>query len=81
MATDDLERDRAALTMIHGRPFNAEAPPEALAGDITPTDLHYVRSNFAVPDHDGGSRSAERSRTRSRSPSTTCARCRRSSAR
>ena len=50
---DDLERERAALTMIHGSPFNAEAPPEALETDITPTDLHYVRSNFPVPDHDG----------------------------
>jgi DMSO/TMAO reductase YedYZ molybdopterin-dependent catalytic subunit len=34
-------------------PFNAEAPPEALHVDITPTDLHYVRSNFALPEHDG----------------------------
>ena len=50
---DDLERQRAALTMIHAEPFNAEAPPEALDGDITPTALHYVRSNFPVPDHDG----------------------------
>src|SRR3954464_9875664 len=50
---DDLQRARAALTMIHGDPFNAEAPPEALHGDITPTELHYVRSNFAVPEHDG----------------------------
>ena len=50
---DDLEQARAALTMIHGDPFNAEAPPEALKGDITPTDLHYVRSNFTVPAHDG----------------------------
>ena len=50
---DDLEQARAALTMIHGEPFNAEAPPEALTGDITPTELHYVRSNFAVPAHDG----------------------------
>jgi DMSO/TMAO reductase YedYZ molybdopterin-dependent catalytic subunit len=50
---DDLEKARAALTMIHGEPFNAEAPPEALQGDITPTELHYVRSNFAVPAHDG----------------------------
>ena len=50
---DDLERQRAALTMIHAEPFNAEAPPEALEGDITPTALHYVRSNFPVPDHDG----------------------------
>jgi len=39
--------------MIHPAPFNAEAPPEALAGQITPTELHYVRSNFAVPTHDG----------------------------
>jgi DMSO/TMAO reductase YedYZ molybdopterin-dependent catalytic subunit len=50
---DDLERARAALRMINPAPFNAEAPPEALAGDITPTELHYVRSNFAVPRHDG----------------------------
>ena len=49
----DLERERAALTMIHGQPFNAEAPPEALETDITPTELHYVRSNFPVPNHDG----------------------------
>ena len=57
---DDLERQRAALTMIHAEPFNAEAPPEALETDITPTELHYVRSNFPVPEHDGGSRSAAR---------------------
>jgi DMSO/TMAO reductase YedYZ molybdopterin-dependent catalytic subunit len=39
--------------MINPAPFNAEAPPEALVGEITPTKLHYVRSNFAVPEHDG----------------------------
>src|SRR3954465_11854266 len=50
---DDLERQRAALRMINPAPYNAEAPPAALAGDITPTGLHYVRSNFAVPEHDG----------------------------
>jgi DMSO/TMAO reductase YedYZ molybdopterin-dependent catalytic subunit len=50
---DDLERGRAALRMINPAPYNAEAPPEALAGEITPTALHYVRSNFAVPAHDG----------------------------
>jgi DMSO/TMAO reductase YedYZ molybdopterin-dependent catalytic subunit len=50
---DDLEQARAALRMIAPAPFNAEAPPEALAGEITPTELHYVRSNFAVPGHDG----------------------------
>ena len=50
---DNLEQSRAALTMIHGMPYNAEAPSEALVGDITPTELHYVRSNFAVPTHDG----------------------------
>lgn len=51
--TDELERSRAALQMINPAPYNAEAPPEALVGDITPTDFHYVRSNFAVPSHDG----------------------------
>src|SRR3954449_1087689 len=50
---DDLERGRAALRMINPAPYNAEAPPQALAGEITPTALHYVRSNFAVPEHDG----------------------------
>src|SRR5881275_1922510 len=50
---DDLQAARAGLQMIHPAPFNAEAPPEALAGEITPTRLHYVRSNFAVPAHDG----------------------------
>jgi hypothetical protein len=39
--------------MIQPEPFNAEAPPEALVGDITPAGLHYVRSNFALPAHDG----------------------------
>ena len=50
---DDLQAARAGLQMINPTPFNAEAPPEALAGEITPTELHYVRSNFAVPAHDG----------------------------
>jgi DMSO/TMAO reductase YedYZ molybdopterin-dependent catalytic subunit len=52
-ATDSLQQARAALTVIQPEPFNAEAPPEALAGDITPVGLHYVRSNFAMPAHDG----------------------------
>jgi DMSO/TMAO reductase YedYZ molybdopterin-dependent catalytic subunit len=50
---DDLQAARAALTMIQPEPFNAEAPTEALLGEITPTELHYVRSNFALPPHDG----------------------------
>ena len=50
---DDLEQDRAALTMINPAPYNAEAPPEALSADITSVAHHYVRSNFAVPTHDG----------------------------
>ena len=50
---DDLERARAALRMVNEAPFNAEAPPEALAEEITPTEFHYVRSNFDVPTHDG----------------------------
>ncbi len=50
---DDLEAARAALVMINPAPYNAEAPPAALLGEVTPTELHYVRSNFAVPEHDG----------------------------
>jgi DMSO/TMAO reductase YedYZ molybdopterin-dependent catalytic subunit len=50
---DDLDTKRASLVMINPAPFNAEAPPGALAGEVTPTDLHYVRSNFALPAHDG----------------------------
>src|SRR3954447_9890737 len=50
---DDLKAARAALVMINPAPYNAEAPPAALVGEVTPTELHYVRSNFAVPDHDG----------------------------
>src|SRR5215212_2660719 len=50
---DELDRARAALQMINPAPYNAEAPPEALIGDITPVGMHYVRSNFALPAHDG----------------------------
>ena len=49
----DLDSARAALQMINPAPYNAEAPPQALVGDITPTEFHYVRSNFALPTHDG----------------------------
>ena len=52
-AGDDLAEARASLVMINPAPYNAEAPPAALHGEITPTELHYVRSNFAVPAHDG----------------------------
>ena len=51
--TDAIARNRAALTMIKEEPFNAEAPHSGLAGATTPTELHYVRSNFALPDHAG----------------------------
>src|SRR4051794_23623496 len=50
---DDLAGARAALQMINPAPYNAEAPPEALVGEITPTEFHYVRSNFSLPTHDG----------------------------
>src|SRR5436305_13594685 len=50
---NELEQSRAALVMISPAHYNAEAPPAALVGAITPTELHYVRSNFAVPEHDG----------------------------
>ncbi|HKX68497.1 MAG TPA: sulfite oxidase [Intrasporangium sp.] len=49
----DLEQAREQLVMINPQPYNAEAPPGALDSDITPTREHYVRSNFALPTHDG----------------------------
>jgi DMSO/TMAO reductase YedYZ molybdopterin-dependent catalytic subunit len=52
-AAPEVLAARSALQMINPAPFNAEAPPEALIGDITPTQMHYVRSNFPLPDHDG----------------------------
>lgn len=45
--------DRSQLLMIKEAPFNAETPLAGLQDDLTPTNLHYVRSNFALPDHDG----------------------------
>jgi DMSO/TMAO reductase YedYZ molybdopterin-dependent catalytic subunit len=51
--TDAIARNRAALNMIKEEPFNAEAPPAALRSPATSTEEHYVRSNFALPDHDG----------------------------
>ena len=50
---DQLRQARADLIMINPAPFNAEAPPGALTADLTPTELHYVRSNFSLPTHDG----------------------------
>src|SRR3954447_24451178 len=51
--TDDLAGARASLQLINPAPYNAEAPPEALIGEITPVQFHYVRSNFPLPEHDG----------------------------
>src|SRR5258708_6367099 len=51
--TTSLTDARSALTMIQPGPFNAEAPPDALTGAVTPTPLHYGRSNSSVPAHDG----------------------------
>src|SRR4051812_26286839 len=51
--TEDLTQERAALVVVKPEPFSAEAPAEGLRGDITPTALHFVRSNFTLPVHDG----------------------------
>lgn len=53
MTTDiDIEQARQQLVMINPQPYNAEAPPQALDSEITPTRQHYVRSNFPLPAHD-----------------------------
>src|SRR3954447_26350184 len=51
--TDDLAGARSGVVMINPAPYNAEAPPEALAAPYTSTEHHYVRSNFPVPAHGG----------------------------
>ena len=43
--------DRSQLVMVKAEPFNAETPHDALREVVTPTPLHYVRSNFSLPDH------------------------------
>ena len=40
---------QVALKTVQDSPYNAEAPLSALAHVPTPTQLFYVRSNFAVP--------------------------------
>src|SRR5580700_294960 len=49
----NLEQARSALTVVTSEPINAGAPPEAFETPLTPTHLHFVRSNFALPVHDG----------------------------
>jgi len=49
----DLDQSRSALTVVKHEPFNAEAPSDAFETSITPTRFHFVRSNFALPVHDG----------------------------
>ena len=53
VVSETLEQSRAALTMIQPEPFNAEASIEGVRAEITPTEFHYVRSNFRLPAHDG----------------------------
>ncbi len=48
-----MELDRSQLVMVKAEPFNAETPLDALREPLTPTSLHYVRSNFSLPDHPG----------------------------
>ena len=53
MSTSPTPPDRSNLLMVKGAPFNAETPLDGLRDLLTPTPLHYVRSNFALPPHDG----------------------------
>lgn len=39
----------ARLIVVKSEPFNAEAPLSRQPGMITPSHLHYVRSNFSIP--------------------------------
>src|SRR5918911_4787486 len=37
------------LVVVKQEPFNAEAPLAEQIGLLTPTPLHYVRTNFGIP--------------------------------
>ena len=50
---DDLESERADLVMINPAPYNAEAPPEGLVGDITPPSSTTCGATSRCPTHDG----------------------------
>jgi DMSO/TMAO reductase YedYZ molybdopterin-dependent catalytic subunit len=39
--------------VVSREPFNAETPLEALSGVVPPSELHFVRSHFARPEHPG----------------------------
>ncbi|MEH0108753.1 molybdopterin-dependent oxidoreductase [Tersicoccus sp. MR15.9] len=49
--------DKREDMVVHGQePFNAEPPPQALAGDpITPVDTFYSRNHGPIPEIDAGS--------------------------
>ncbi|CAN5139538.1 hypothetical protein BH18CHL2_BH18CHL2_06980 [soil metagenome] len=49
----DPPRRSPELVVLSGEPFNAETPLHLLSGTITPAEIHYVRSHFAVPAYDG----------------------------
>jgi DMSO/TMAO reductase YedYZ molybdopterin-dependent catalytic subunit len=40
---------------ITEEPLNAEAPLSALRSEVTPTNLHFIRSHFPFPEVDGAS--------------------------
>lgn len=39
--------------LLSTEPFNAEVRLEALSGDVPPSELHFVRSHFPMPQHPG----------------------------
>jgi DMSO/TMAO reductase YedYZ molybdopterin-dependent catalytic subunit len=45
-----LEAVRAGLVVHSEQPLNAELPPHALSGDMTPTDQFFRRNHFPVPE-------------------------------
>jgi DMSO/TMAO reductase YedYZ molybdopterin-dependent catalytic subunit len=45
--------ETAGLRVISTEPFNAESPLEALSGVLPPSELHFVRSHFPLPEHPG----------------------------
>lgn len=45
-----MTRGRPEIHVVEERPFNAETPMAALADEVVPNELFYVRNHFDVPE-------------------------------
>lgn len=49
-----MDNDSLRIIPVSNDPFNAESPLQALRGELTSTELFYVRNHFDVPQVGAG---------------------------